>query len=346
MNRTIKNRMPLFLLFFTFACTEKPAQQQEQPAAVPVVRLEKVSRVTFRDEIYATGRVAYQDEFQLSFKTSGMVGNIPVKEGQRVKAGQLMASLKLEEIRAKVGQAENGLDKARRDYERVKGLYGDSVATLEHLQNARTQLENARLEVETAQFNLKHSQISAPGDGWVLKVNARENEAVQAGMPVIFFGLGSGSRIITTNLSDADVVKIAIGDTAWIRFDPFPDKLFNGVVTEIAGTADPVTGTYEIKINMNDSENQLKSGFIGNISIRSSVRKEHVQIPVDALIFADANEGTIYVAKDDTAYQRRIRIEKIAGDSLLVSEGLEGHETIVVEGLQKLSGDSVRITLK
>ena len=338
--------MPLFLLLFTFACTEKPAQQQEQPAAVPVVRLEKVSRVTFRDEIYATGRVTYQDEFQLSFKTSGMVGNIPVKEGQRVKAGQLMASLKLEEIRAKVGQAENGLDKARRDYERVKGLYGDSVATLEHLQNARTQLENARLEVETAQFNLKHSQISAPGDGWVLKVNARENEAVQAGMPVIFFGLGSVSRIITTNLSDADVVKIAIGDTAWIRFDPFPDKLFNGVVTEIAGTADPVTGTYEIKINMNDSENQLKSGFIGNISIRSSVRKEGVQIPVDALIFADANEGTIYVAKDDTAYQRRIRIEKIAGDSLLVSEGLEGHETIVVEGLQKLSGDSVRITLK
>lgn len=338
--------MPLFLLFFTFACTEKPAQQQEQPAAVPVVRLEKVSRVTFRDEIYATGRVTYQDEFQLSFKTSGMVGNIPVKEGQRVKAGQLMASLKLEEIRAKVGQAENGLDKARRDYERVKGLYGDSVATLEHLQNARTQLENAQLEVASAQFNLKHSQISAPGNGWVLKVNARENEAVQAGMPVIFFGLGSVSRIITTNLSDADVVKIAIGDTAWIRFDPFPDKLFNGVVTEIAGTADPVTGTYEIKINMNDSENQLKSGFIGNISIRSSVRKEHVQIPVDALIFADANEGTIYVAKDDTAYQRRIRFEKIAGDSLLVSEGLEGHETIVVEGLQKLSGDSVRITLK
>lgn len=338
--------MPLFLLFFTFACTEKPAQQQEQPAAVPVVRLEKVNRVTFRDEIYATGRVTYQDEFQLSFKTSGMVGNIPVKEGQRVKAGQLMASLKLEEIRAKVGQAENGLDKARRDYERVKGLYGDSVATLEHLQNARTQLENAQLEVASAQFNLKHSQISAPGNGWVLKVNARENEAVQAGMPVIFFGLGSVSRIITTNLSDADVVKIAIGDTAWIRFDPFPDKLFNGVVTEIAGTADPVTGTYEIKINMNDSENQLKSGFIGNISIRSSVRKERVQIPVDALIFADANEGTIYVAKDDTAYQRRIRIEKIAGDSLLVSEGLEGHETIVVEGLQKLSGDSVRITLK
>jgi RND family efflux transporter MFP subunit len=345
MNRTVKNIIPLFLLLFTFACTKKPAQQQEE-SAVPVVRLEKVSRVAFRDEIYATGRVTYKDEFQLSFKTSGIVGNIPVKEGQRINAGQLMASLKLEEIRAKVGQAENGLDKARRDYERVKGLYGDSVATLEHLQNARTQLENARLEVETAQFNLKHSQIRAPGNGWVLKVNTRENEAVQAGMPVIFFGRGSVSMIITTNLSDADVVKIAIGDTAWIRFDPFPDKLFNGAITEIAGTADPVTGTYEIKINMNDSENQLKSGFIGNISIRPSVRKERVQIPVDALIFADANEGSIYVAKDDTAYQRHIRIEKIAGDSLLVSEGLEGHETIVVEGLQKLSGDSVRISLK
>lgn len=345
MNRTVKNMMPLFLLLFIFACNEKPAQQQKE-SAVPVVRLEKVNRVTFRDEIYATGRVTYKDEFQLSFKTSGIVGNIPVKEGQRVKAGQLMASLKLEEIRAKVGQAENGLEKARRDYERVKGLYGDSVATLEHLQNARTQLENARLEVETAQFNLKHSQISAPGDGWVLKVNARENEAVQAGMPVIFFGRGSVSRIITTNLSDADVVKIAIGDTAWIRFDPFPDKIFNGVITEIAGTADPVTGTYEIKINMNDSKNQLKSGFIGNISILPSVRTELVQIPVDALIFADANEGTIYVVREDTAYQQRIRIEKIAGDSLLVSEGLEGHETIVVEGLQKLSGDSVRISLK
>ena len=345
MNRTIINITSLYLFFFVFACTEKPAQKQEE-SGVPVVRLEKASRVAWRDEIYATGRLAYKDEFQLSFKTSGIVDNIPVKEGQVVKADQLLASLKLEEIRAKTGQAENGLEKARRDYERVKGLYKDSVATLEHLQNARTQLENTRLEVETAQFNLEHSQIRAPGNGLVLKVNARENEAAQAGMPVIFFGRRGASRIITTNLSDADVVKTATGDTAWIRFDPFPDKIFNGTVTEIAGTADPVTGTYEIKIDINDPENRLRSGFIGNISIRPSVRKDLVQIPVDALIFADVNEGYIYVAKKDTAFKRHIRIEKITGDRLLVSDGLEGHETIVVGGLQNLSGDSVSISLK
>ncbi len=108
MNRTVLNMISLFLFLFTLACTERPAKKQEE-SGIPVVRLEKVSRVTFRDEIYATGRVAYKDEFQLSFKTSGIVGNIPVKEGQEVKTGQLLASLKLEEIRAKVGQAENGL---------------------------------------------------------------------------------------------------------------------------------------------------------------------------------------------------------------------------------------------
>jgi RND family efflux transporter MFP subunit len=323
------------------ACTNKNEKDSEKQVDKNIkVVVHPAEAMIYQDAVYATGRLAFENEYKLSFKTAGIIDRILVKEGQHVEKDQLLASLKLDEINAKAQQAENALAKADRDYKRIQALYKDSVATLEQLQNAESQYKHAQLDLESAHFTLRYSQINAPNDGVIQYINEEENEAIQAGSPIILFGVQSKSKILKTTLSDADVVKVAPGDSALVQFDAYKNTTFSGVIEQIAGTADPSTGTFEVKIKISDPNEQLKSGFIGTANIISSTKQVFIKIPIESLVVADGNVGEVYVAIDQNAKKRSITIYQISEQYLLVSDGIQAGEKIVVGGLQNLSKDT------
>src|SRR5690242_13819506 len=86
--------------------------------AIPV-KLVQVSQQTNSTIIHASGLVGTENEAKLSFKIGGIIDNILVKEGQAVKKGQLLATLKSTEISAQVRQVQLAVEKAQRDYDRV-----------------------------------------------------------------------------------------------------------------------------------------------------------------------------------------------------------------------------------
>ncbi len=343
MKTLIKMFIFSFPAFFLMACNTKTEETGEPSNGKAKVVVETANEILYQQKIYATGRVAFENEYKLSFKTAGIIETIAVKEGEEVKQGQLLASLKLDEITAKTEQAKNAVAKAERDFRRVRALHADSVATLEQLQNAESQLNHARLDLETAQFNLRYSQIRAPQNGVVQYVNVQENEAIQAGNPVLLFGSQSSAKILRTTLSDADVVKISIGDSALVLFDPFPETVFQGTVDEISGSADPSTGTYEVKIEIADSGNLLKSGFIGTATIQTSNKVKYIALPVESLVVADGRSGEVYVTKNGIAQKRTIEIYQIVGEKLLVSKGISAGEKVIVGGLQNLSKETEQV---
>ncbi len=338
-----------FLLFGILALsisacsTKKTEQEQKTEIEEPTVITASVRSVNYYDKIRTTGYLAYNNEYKLSFKTGGIVKSVFVKEGQTVKAGSVMASLKLDEIEAKVSQSKIAVEKAERDYKRTEALYADSVATLEQLQNAESQLQNAEMDLQTAMFNYNQSKIIAPGNGVVQKVQIEANEAAGPGNPAIVFGAENMGKVLIANISDADVVKITVGDVASLHFDPYPETIFHGKIVEIAGMATPSTGTYEVKIQVEDSESKLKPGFIGSAYILSSVRNNWCQLPVEALVSADAVDGVIYTLDNGIALQRNIKIERILNDTILVSGDISEGDKVVVSGQQRLSGKSIKV---
>ena len=100
----------------------------------------------------------------------------------------MLASLDLSEIEAKLASAKNGFSKANRDYQRVKNLYEDNVATLEQLQNTKTAYEVAEANLKIAKFNFTHSKIIAPENGKILKKIGNEGELTAPGAPMFLFG--------------------------------------------------------------------------------------------------------------------------------------------------------------
>jgi multidrug efflux pump subunit AcrA (membrane-fusion protein) len=146
-------------------------RQGTAPLPVEVVVAEK-HRVTV--PLRETGQLTAKSRIKLSFKTGGLIAKITVDDGATVKKGDLLASLDLSEIEARVREASLAYDKAVRDYRRVYNLYRDSVATLEQLEHIRTARDIAWSNLRIARFNLKHSVIRAPSDGKILRAFATE----------------------------------------------------------------------------------------------------------------------------------------------------------------------------
>ena len=131
----------------------------QETTDVVKIATSQVKEFEYNHQVITSGKVTSSEESKLSFKTGGVINAILVKEGDMVKKDQVLATLDMAEINANVKQARLGYEKAKRDYERVKNLYQDSVATLEQFQDVTTGLEFAKSNMEIAEFNLKYSSV-------------------------------------------------------------------------------------------------------------------------------------------------------------------------------------------
>lgn len=366
---TIMKNTTLFSLIFlavaalTFptACTDSQAatdsETYEQPREVETALVKKEF---FVKTVVGSGRLSSKEEIKLSFKTGGIIKRIAVVEGQNVRQGQTLAELELQEINAQVEQAQLGvqqseitidnaklaLERAERDYRNVKGLYEDSVATLEQFEDVELQLRNARNLLEAAQqgnafssknkeiadFNLRYSRIVAPSDGTILRKLSAPNELIGPGMPVFLFGAQNKAQVIKVNVTDKDIIHLKLGDAAEVQFDAYPDQVFKGTVQELASMADPYTNTYEVEIAVDAEGERLLSGFIGTVEIQTTRADSLFVLPVDALISADGREGMVFVVEKGRVTRKAVRIHEIKGADLLLESGLEAGQSVVIKG--------------
>ncbi|MBT8221352.1 MAG: efflux RND transporter periplasmic adaptor subunit [Bacteroidia bacterium] len=367
--------VPFFLVAIVFACKQvidEVHAENATPVAkvLKLVKVAQVKAIEYENDVYAMGRLASKEEIKLSFKTGGLIKRMHAVEGQKVSTGKLLAELDLEEINAQVQQATIGeeqaeitlqnaelqVEKFERDYKDIKALYEDRVATLTELKDLKSLLDNARNQVKAAKtglefsrqnqniasYNKRLSKIVAPSSGTILKRLAEPSEIVGPGTPIFIFGSSKESLVLKANVTDKDIVHLQIGNTATITFDAYPADHFNGQITEIAGIADPYTGTYEIEISLDKTNKKMLSGFIGEATIQSSNKQQLLSIPLDAMISANGDVAKVYTVDQGIVKSKTIKIGAIKGEYLVVFEGLRAGENVIIKGANYVSpNDSV-----
>jgi len=307
------------------------------------VRVTEIAPEAFSLPVHSTGILVSSDEMRLSFKTGGIIAQIPVREGDRVKKGAILSSLNLSEINAQLNLVRTGYDKALRDFNRAKNLYADSVATLEQVQNATSALNAAKSNLDIVQFNLAHSKISAPEDGIILKQFVKANELISPGYPVFLFGTSGKNWKVKSSLSDMDIVRINPGDSVIVSFDPWPGITFPGAVEQVGGMSNPLTGTYEIEMALNKTDYRLAAGFIASVDLFPSKRESFITIPLGAVVEADGNGGYVYSVTDSMTVQKiKIEIVTVVGSKAAIKGDLKGIREIVSEGAAYLR-DGARV---
>ena len=314
-------------------------QKQFNPEERVNVGLVAVDHRQLALPIRVTGFIAAREEMKLSFKIGGIINTLAADEGDRVKKGQILASLKLDEIEAIRNQAKNACEKADRDFNRARALYEDSVVTLEQIQDAETGLNIARSQLNIAEFNLRHAKIYAPEDGKVLKKLVQPNELVGSGHPVYLFGSGRREWIVRAGLTDRDVVRCRIGDQAVVEVDALPDRPMQAVIQEIAGAPDPMSSLYEVQLFMQSVDLPLKAGFTARIRIQPSDRSQVDLIPMISLMNGNDHRGYVYTIDDSTAVRIPVTVAFLLDQQVALAP-VSGVDSVVAEGAAYLSPGS------
>lgn len=341
-----KHLIALPLLALAAACGGDAQAETAPPADVVAVRTAPVAREWVTRAVEATGTLHSKDEIELSFKIPGVVARVLVAEGQRVRRGQPLATLDLREIDAQVAAAQSAVTKAQRDLERAEALYADSVATLAQVQDARTGAEVARSGLQAAAFNRRYATIVAPADGVVLRKLAQDGELVNPGSAVVVLGSSERGQVLRVGVADRDAVRLKIGDAATVRFDAFPGEAFSGTVREVAPSAAPRTGTYQVEVSVQAEGRALASGLVGRAEIRPAAGTEMALVPIQSILEADGPNATIYTLGADGRHARRlpVRVGFIQGDRVAVSGGLDGVAAVVTDGAAYLGdGTAVKV---
>jgi multidrug efflux system membrane fusion protein len=329
------------LLFLTGCNRNKEGGSTTQ--AVPVRTVSVISQ-RLSEPVRTSGYLSSESEMKLSFKTGGLIDKIHVEEGERVRKGQTLAALKLDEIQAYAEQAKNGHEKAKRDFARAQNLYRDSVATLEQIQDAETGLNVAKSNLDIAEFNLTHSTLKAPCDGRILKRLAEANELIGPGYPAFVFGTDGSEWVVKVGVADRDVVRLSIGDSASVTFDAFPGLRFPASIRTVSGAPDPMSGIFEAELNIRKGESSFVNGLMADVDIYPSQKRDYRVIPFESLADVRDKRAIVYaITPEQIARKIPVTIGFLMNDRVAVEKGLEETDRIVSEGAAYLSdGMSVK----
>jgi RND family efflux transporter MFP subunit len=323
--------------------------KQEAPEAIAtptLVRVEQPHTGPGAAPIISTGIVTAADELKLSFKLGGVIQNIAVRQGDRVKAGQELAKLVPTEINAQLTQAQQLSEKAQRDLQRGERLYADQVIALEQLQNLRTQAKVATAQLQSADFNSGFATITAPSAGTIMRKLAEDHEVVAPGQPVLVLGASSKGYIVRAALADREAVQVKVGDSASVQLDAAPGKQLVGKVSEVGGAAQAENGLFPIEIQLEPTDINLVAGLVAQVSIQpaAAASSSLLYVPVGAVVSGEGRQATVYVLQGDVVRKRAVQVAFFTRDQVALREGLTAVDKVVTDGALYLSdGEKVSV---
>jgi RND family efflux transporter MFP subunit len=315
---------------------------------VKTIPLKQYNAVT---TINVSGQFTTDDEVMLSFKTTGIINKIYVKEGDAIQKGQLLATLNLTEIDASLEQARLAFEKATRDHQRIVNLFNDSVATLEQVQNAKTTMDLTAQQLNSVQFNRRFSEIRAESNGYVLHKLANEGQQVSSGTSVFQTnGAGSGKWILRSGVTDKQWAGIHIGDPAEIGTGSSGEQRLQGKVTRKSEAVDPSNGLFSIDITITEKHpGKMAAGMFGNGIITAGQGNSEAKmqmntwsIPYEALLDGDGSTGYVFVTSDNrTASRVKVVVAGMEKDHVIISQGLENAGSLIISGSAYLTDHSL-----
>lgn len=310
------------------AATEEPQNNSETISVKTITPGKQVRKKI----IEVSGLLSTTDEALYSFKIGGVIDKIYVREGQFYNKGQILASLKQTEIEAGVAQAKLGLEKARRDHDRVLRLFADSVATLEQVQNSQTALELAEKQLAAISFNKSYASVVAPEGGFVKRKLANDGEVVAAGSPILAISQAPGHAwVLKAGLADQAWAMVKEGDLAELKVDAFPRKKFRGKVLRKAMAADQGTGSFTVEIAIDLEGLKPAVGMFGSAVLQTGLSSEMFSIPYEALVEADGMQAYVFFPIGNGKVRRQeILIDEFDSKEVLVRQGLEEIRQVVV----------------
>jgi HlyD family secretion protein len=271
------------------------------------VEIEEVQKGTVIHKVNASGKIQPVREIKISATTSAWVTKITVKEGDHVKAGQLLITLDAKQHLAATEQAQSSVNSAKASLKqveaqkkRMESLYKQKLISEQELESITAQheltvnqLRQAKAALSSREDELSKLKMTAPSNGIVTRINIEVGEMAVGSMfqATALMTIADLTKMeVVVDVNENDVVSISLGDTTEIEVDAFQDTMFYGIVSEIAhvaetsnfGTQEQVTN-FKVKVRMLDVHPKIRPGMSANTNIITDIREDVLTIPIQSL---------------------------------------------------------------
>ena len=325
--------------------------------------------------VVASGEVSSQSIALVGSEITGLVAARHVREGDQVRAGDLLIELRDDEQRARLGEAEaalqqlmdsarpqaeatlrealNNLEQARRERERREKLFDRQLLASEPLEqarraelSARVLHERARLNaaslaaggseekqlrqrIEAARATLAKTRIHARHDGLVQTRNVEPGDLVQPGRTLLEIAR-SGSREILLPLDEKNLAPVAIGHSAKVIADAYPERMVDAQVSFIAPSIDRARGTVDVHLELLEPADFLRQGMTVSVNIETDRRDQALVLPNDALRARNGRSASVLQLADGQVRRVPVRLGLLGTAMSEVVEGLQAGDVVVL----------------
>lgn len=305
-----------------------------------------------------TGRVV-----NLSFRSSGVVTELNVVLGQRVRAGELLvqldnvaARLAYEQAVLALNGAASQMNTAQLALDRTRALYESGTASLSDYENARNAFRTSAASHESAERSVRiqeeqvgYGSIHAPVDGTISAVNVEIDENVQAGQLVAVLNAGAGLDI-ALGLPESVIARTAPGMNATVSFTAVPDRTFRGRVTEVSPSVDASTATYPVRVVLETPSGDIRAGMAASVNLAfpaDSSLEGALVVPAKA-VGEDGEGRFVFVVEsigegEGTVRKQPVTVGRLTAEGFEIVSGLSPGQSVATAGLQTLlDGQRVR----
>ena len=327
-----------------------------------------VSRHDVVDYVTVVGNLIGEATVDVVPRVAGRVESIPVKLGDRVTRGQLVAKVEDREVREQVNQSEanievnratvvsrendlkvakNALERAQTSFERgilsrqaledAEARYNSAVS---QVTVAKAQLASTQARLDELKINLANTQMFAPMDG-VISRRMLDPGGFAGGNTVVLSLVDIGTVRLVANLVEKDFRRVPTGADASVTVDAFPGEVFKGQVSRVAPVFDPGTRTATMEIEVPNPGYRLKPGMYARVQLTADFRPNALTVPRDAIVDVDSRHG-LYVVEGDTARFRALRTGVSDGERVELLDALdEGTRVVTIGALSIRDGDRI-----
>ena len=277
---------------------------ERNKSSAPKFRTEKVDQGDVVATVTASGTLSAVTTVKVGSQVSGIIAKLYVDFNSEVKKGQLLAELDPTPFQAAVDQRQADVQKARVDlasasinYGRSKNLVAQGLVPQSDFDTAKAARDGAAAGVRQAQAalqqaaaNLTYTKITSPIEGTVVDRQYDVGQTVAASFqaPVIFtIAQDLGKMQVLTNMDEADIGGIKVGQPATFTVDAFPDQTFHGAVSQIRRSPTTVQNvvTYPVVIDVQNQDLKLKPGMTADVQVPVDARHGVLKVPNAALRF-------------------------------------------------------------
>lgn len=342
-------------------------QQHEESITADILTI-KPQKIELSENYSASIRGAR--DIRIIPRVDGHLTSIAVKEGEKVKTGQVLFVVdqapfiaELRAARANTAVCKANVESAKLTYDSKKALFEKSIVSDFDLNSAKialniaeAQLEQAKAQELSAENNLSYSTIKSPSDGVIGKINYRQGDYVSTALSEGLTVVSSNAQMyVYFSMSERDVMGLidryetlenAIDQMSEINLQLSNNNIYaeSGRIESISGIVDATTGSVSIRAVFSNPKGQLLSGSAGSVIV-PYIDSEAIVIPQEAT-FEIQNKTFVYKIIDGKTVSAIISVNKINnGKEFIVTDGLQLADVIIATGAGMVR-ESVNVTAK